>query len=154
MLALQCVVTLFDWPGLSGSSRLGISNECVVGYSSRGFRMASDVRQTTVEYLTSTTIGEKGQITVPKQFREELGLTVGAPFAVLRLGDGLILLPEQQRFEQLSQRISSTLISAGLKPETILATLPEIRKHVFARHYGTSASTRLAGRPRKGRRGR
>jgi AbrB family looped-hinge helix DNA binding protein len=51
-----------------------------------------------VEYLTTTKIGEKGQLTVPKRFREELGLGTGAPFAVLRLGDGLILLPEQQRF--------------------------------------------------------
>ena len=46
---------------------------------------------TTLEYLTTTKIGEKGQLTVPKQFREELGLGNGAPFAVLRLGDGLIL---------------------------------------------------------------
>ena len=54
----------------------------------------------TLEYLTTTKIGEKGQLTVPKQFREDLGLGSGAPFAVLRLGDGLILLPEQHRFEQ------------------------------------------------------
>jgi len=47
----------------------------------------------TLEYLTTTKIGEKGQLTVPKQFREDLGLGNGAPFAVLRLGDGLILLP-------------------------------------------------------------
>ena len=48
----------------------------------------------TLEYLKMTTkIGEKGQLTVPKQFRQDLGLGNGAPFAVLRLGDGLILLP-------------------------------------------------------------
>jgi len=52
-----------------------------------------------LEYLTTTRIGEKGQPTVPKQFREDLGLATGAPFAVLRLGDGLILLPEQRRFD-------------------------------------------------------
>ena len=52
-----------------------------------------------LEYLSTTKIGEKGQLTVPKQFREELGLEAGAPFAVLRLGDGLILLPEQRRFD-------------------------------------------------------
>ena len=62
---------------------------------------------TTLEYLTTTKIGEKGQLTVPKQFREDLGLGNGAPFAVLRLGDGLILLPEQQRFEQLCGQVSA-----------------------------------------------
>ena len=52
-------------------------------------------RQTTLEYLTTTKIGEKGQLTVPKQFRKDLGLGTGAPSAVLRLGDGRVLLPEQ-----------------------------------------------------------
>jgi AbrB family looped-hinge helix DNA binding protein len=62
-----------------------------------------------LEYLTTTKIGEKGQLTIPKQFREDLGLATGAPFAVLRLGDGLILLPEQQRFDLLCEQISATL---------------------------------------------
>ena len=77
----------------------------------------------TLEYLTTTKIGEKGQLTVPKQFREDLGLGSGAPFAVLRLGDGLILLPEQQRFEQLCEKVSASLASAGLTPDDLLTTL-------------------------------
>jgi AbrB family looped-hinge helix DNA binding protein len=92
-------------------------------------------RQTTLEYLTTTKIGEKGQLTVPKEFREDLGLGAGAPFAVLRLGDGLVLLPEQQRFDKLCERISTVLTAAGLSTEAVLATLPEARKRVFARHY-------------------
>jgi hypothetical protein len=31
-------------------------------------------RHKTLEYLATTRIGEKGQLTVPKQFREDLGL--------------------------------------------------------------------------------
>lgn len=93
-------------------------------------------RQTTLRYLTTTKIGEKGQLTVPKQFREDLGLGTGAPFAVLRLGDGLVLLPEQQRFDRLCEQVSSALIGTGLTPGAILATLPEARKRVFARRYG------------------
>ena len=71
-------------------------------------------RQATVEYLTTTKIGEKGQLTVPKRFRKDLGLGTGAPFAVLRLGDGLVLLPEQQRFEHLCQQVSFALTGAGV----------------------------------------
>jgi len=95
-----------------------------------------------LEYLTTTKIGEKGQLTVPKQFREELGLGNGAPFAVLRLGDGLILLPEQKRFDQLCAKISSTLTGAGITPKALLATLPETRQRIFERRYGTAG---LAG---------
>jgi AbrB family looped-hinge helix DNA binding protein len=102
-----------------------------------------------VEYLATTGIGEKGQLTVPKRFREDLDLGAGAPFAVLRLGAALILLPEQQRFERLCQQVHSALANAGVKPQALLATLRGARKRVFARHYGT-----LGGyRHRRGRRG-
>jgi len=90
---------------------------------------------TTLEYLATTKIGEKGQLTVPKQFRQDLGLGTGAPFAVLRLGDGLILLPEQQRFEQLCEQVSSRLTNAGLTSNDLLATLPEARDRVYPRRY-------------------
>jgi AbrB family looped-hinge helix DNA binding protein len=91
-----------------------------------------------LEYLNTTKIGEKGQLTVPKQFRDELGLEAGAPFAVLRLGDGLILLPEQRRFDALCERISSTLTAAGVTSEDVLATLPRTRKRLFERRYGAA----------------
>jgi AbrB family looped-hinge helix DNA binding protein len=97
-----------------------------------------------LEYLTTTKIGEKGQVTVPKQFRESLGLEAGAPFAVLQLGDGLILMPQQDRFERLCEEISSALTATGLTPEAILGTLPQSRKRVFERHYGAGKSKRAA----------
>jgi len=100
----------------------------------------------TLEYLTTTKIGEKGQLTVPKQFREDLGLGNGAPFAVLRLGNGLILLPEQQRFEQLCQQVSSMLSTARLTPEDVLATIPEARRRVYARRYGQKPSGSVSRR--------
>lgn len=103
---------------------------------------------TTLEYLATTKIGEKGQLTVPKQFRQELGLGIGAPFAVLRLGDGLILLPEQQRFEQLCEQVSSRLTSAGLTSNDLLATLPEARNRVYARRY---RKKQALSRPRRSR---
>jgi AbrB family looped-hinge helix DNA binding protein len=103
-------------------------------------------RPTTLEYLATTKIGEKGQLTVPKQFRKDLGLDTGAPFAVLRLGDGLILLPEQQRFQHLCERISAALSNAGITSEAALATLPEVRTRVFERRYGKTDSSRKSAR--------
>jgi AbrB family looped-hinge helix DNA binding protein len=97
-------------------------------------------RNEIIEYLTTTKIGEKGQLTVPKEFRRDLGLGTGAPFAVLRLGSGLILFPEQQRFEQICEQMSASLSTAGVTAEDLLDTLPEARKRVYARHYGNKSS--------------
>lgn len=108
-------------------------------------------QQAVLEYLTTTKIGEKGQLTVPKQFREDLGLGTGAPFAVLRLGDGLILLPEQQRFDLLCEQISSALTTAGASPKTVLATLPETRQRIYERRYGQASTPKSS--PRRAARG-
>jgi AbrB family looped-hinge helix DNA binding protein len=113
--------------------------------------MSAQSNSATVEYLATTTIGEKGQLTVPKEFRDDLGLGPGAPFAVLRLGDGLILLPEQRRFERLCDSISSALAHAGVHRDDLLAALPKARKRVLARHYGVLASKAAYPPRRKGR---
>src|SRR5579863_2744345 len=88
-----------------------------------------------VEYMSHTRIGEKGQLTIPKQYRDEFGLETGAPVAVLRIGNGLMLIPEQERFEALCQSIRSVLETRKITPEDLVETLPEARQRVFARRY-------------------
>lgn len=102
----------------------------------------------TLEYLTTTKIGEKGQLTVPKQFREDLGLENGSPFAVLRLGDGLILLPEQHRFERLCQEVGARLTAAGVGAEELLATLPQVRERAYTSRYGNKSVGPIQSRRR------
>lgn len=103
----------------------------------------------TLRYLTTTKIGEKGQLTIPKEFREDLDLGAGAPFAVLRLGNGLILLPEQRRFEDLCNQISEILVSAGVSTGALLDALPEARERVFERQYGKKSFSARAKAPRR-----
>ena len=88
-----------------------------------------------IEYLATTRMGKKGQLTLPKEFREDLGLNQGVSFVVIRLGDALLLLPEQQRFERLYEKITETLGRAGITQEVALAALPEARRRFYARHY-------------------
>jgi AbrB family looped-hinge helix DNA binding protein len=116
--------------------------------------------QPIVEYMSTTKIGEKGQLTVPKQFREDLGLATGAPFAVLRMGNGLLLIPEQERLEHLCAEIGGAFIAAGATAEDLLETLPEVRARLYAERYGT-AKRRTSARPvatrtgaQQGRRGK
>jgi AbrB family looped-hinge helix DNA binding protein len=107
-----------------------------------------------LEYLTTTRIGEKGQLTVPKQYREDLGLETGAPFAVLRMGNGLFLIPEQQRLERLCEEIGGVFIAAGATTDSMLETLPAVRKRIFEENYGPLPvkSKPASGRPARARR--
>ena len=91
--------------------------------------------QSQVEYVANSRIGEKGQLTIPKQYRDELGLSTGAPVAVLRVGEALILVPEQDRFRTLCESITSVFERRQVSPTDLLDTLPAARKRVFARRY-------------------
>src|SRR5437879_5435513 len=73
----------------------------------------------------------KGQITIPKQYRDELGLNTGSPVAVLRIGAGLMLIPEQNRFRLLCDSIASVLERRRLSAPDLLDTLPEARQRIF-----------------------
>lgn len=109
--------------------------------------------QAKVKYLTTTKIGEKGQLTIPIEFRDDLGLETGAPLAILRLGDGLILFPENRRFEELCERVSAAFSAAGISREDLLGTLPEARTRLYAQRYGKQyAARKRAGRPRSRKR--
>lgn len=100
-----------------------------------------------VEFLSTTYLGEKGQLTIPKQYRESLTLKAGAPLAVLQLGSGLLLIPEQERFRQLCEKIAAVFASHDVNADDLLATLPAARDHVFAELYPELAQAKPAPKP-------
>src|SRR5262245_22233710 len=88
-----------------------------------------------VEYLTTTRLGERGTMTLPKEYRDALNRGAGAPLTVLRIGDGIILMPEQKRFDQLCDSIAARLERAGVTEAELQATLPEVREELTRRRY-------------------
>ena len=99
-----------------------------------------------IEFLSTARLGEKGQMTIPKEYRQSLALEAGAPIAVLQLGSGLLLIPEQARFRELCDRVSRVFSSRGITATEVLATLPEARELVFARLYPRLARRRRTRR--------
>jgi bifunctional DNA-binding transcriptional regulator/antitoxin component of YhaV-PrlF toxin-antitoxin module len=88
-----------------------------------------------VEYLATTRLGERGTMTLPKEYRDALKLETGAPMTILRVGEGLILLPEQKRFEQLCDSIAARLENAGISDAALQSTLPEVREQLMRQKY-------------------
>ena len=88
-----------------------------------------------IEYIVTTRLGERGTMTLPKEYRDALQLDAGAPVSLLRLGDGLLLIPEQKRFEQLCQSLTTRLENAGITEAALQATLPQVREDLTRRKY-------------------
>ena len=72
---------------------------------------------------------------MPKEYRDAMRLETGAPLTVLRIGRGLILIPESSRFEQLCDAIAARLEHAGVSDAEVQATLPEVRERLARRRY-------------------
>jgi AbrB family looped-hinge helix DNA binding protein len=79
-----------------------------------------------VEYVTTTRLGEKGQLTIPKEFRDGLGLEPGSPIAVVRVGSGLMLFAEQERFRELCERVAALFSEHGDSGANILGGVAEV----------------------------
>lgn len=104
----------------------------------------SDDTTLPVAYLTTARLGEKGQITIPKEYRDVCALEAGAPITILQLGSGLLLIPEHTRFRQLCDRVATTFAKHEIQAHDLLATLPETRERVFARTYPQLAPSERA----------
>jgi bifunctional DNA-binding transcriptional regulator/antitoxin component of YhaV-PrlF toxin-antitoxin module len=102
-----------------------------------------------VEYLATTRLGERGTMTLPKEYRDALKLETGAPLTVLRIGTGLMLIPEHQRFEELCDAIASRLENAGISDTAVQETLPEVRERLARRRYPELFSTPKTKTPKK-----
>lgn len=94
-----------------------------------------------VQYLMTGRLSEKGQLVLPKEFRDEQSLEAGSPIAILKIGNSLLLLPEMEKFNAICERIEQTLQKADVKTEELLDTLPETRREVFRKLYPELAET-------------
>jgi AbrB family looped-hinge helix DNA binding protein len=88
--------------------------------------MAEQPIEQEVEYVTTARLGEKGQITIPKDWRDRMGLESGSPIAIVRVGTGLMLFAEHDRFKELCDRISDLITERGLPEHDLLVGLPSV----------------------------
>jgi bifunctional DNA-binding transcriptional regulator/antitoxin component of YhaV-PrlF toxin-antitoxin module len=88
-----------------------------------------------VEFLATTRLGEKGQLTILKEYRQSLDLDPGSPIAVVQVGNALPLIPEQGHFRNLCDRVARVFSSRGMTADDVVSTLPEARERVYAELY-------------------
>ena len=100
--------------------------------------MSTQITDTPIDYSTTVHLSEKGQVTASKELRERLRRRAGAPLAVLQIGEGLLLLPQQTKFEAVCESIRKILSRTGASEQEILGTLPKARQRTFEKLYGNA----------------
>ncbi len=94
-------------------------------------------------YYSSVRRSEKGQMVLPKEYRDEMHLNAGSPIAVLKIGNGLLLLPEMEKYNALCSSIESVLLKNDLTADDLLETLDEIRDQPFEEVYPNASRNNL-----------
>lgn len=78
---------------------------------------------------------ERGQVTIPYEYRKDLGLGKEDVLNVLKIGDVLILVPRQLAGDALSRKIETTMKKKGLTLDNLLSNLREQRKRYSKETY-------------------
>lgn len=89
-----------------------------------------------IETIEIVKLGQNGQITVPVDFRKGHALTKGAKLTTVQLGDALVLVPQDDIFESICDRMIAAMKAAGLTVEDMKAGLLEDRAAIARERYG------------------
>lgn len=81
--------------------------------------------------LATTRLSSKGQVVIPEDVRQRLGLKAGDQFIVVGEGDVVILKtispPSMKDFDVLASKARSQARRAGMKPQDAAAAIKKAR---------------------------
>lgn len=81
--------------------------------------------------IAATRLDEHGQITIPARFRRALGLEKDSDVLVIRVGEALMIVPQDRWLEQFSERLRAALKEKGVTVAEFVAGLTNTRKELF-----------------------
>jgi AbrB family looped-hinge helix DNA binding protein len=81
-------------------------------------------------------IQERGQVTLPKEFREKYGLKQGDEVVFREMEDGLLIRPREAEVMRLLDEIGEALRERGITLEELMESGREIRSELLKTRYG------------------
>src|SRR5579864_9094278 len=94
----------------------------------------SSAAETTVGY---TQMDDKGRLLLSKPIRQAMGLNAGSTVAYVKLGDALMVIPQDAHLAQLMDAAAKVFEGAGISVDDLLDELPRARAEVVTEHYGS-----------------
>ena len=82
---------------------------------------------------------ERGQLTIPYEYRKELGLGKEDVLNILKIGDVLVLVPRQLAGDVISKKTESAMKKKGLTLNSILNDLKKQRRRYSSERYAQKA---------------
>jgi AbrB family looped-hinge helix DNA binding protein len=81
-------------------------------------------------------VRDRGQVTIPQEYRDALDLDEDSPLTIVRVGDSLLLTPKRLHVDRLSQQAHALQQQAGISLESILKDLDAQRRQFGRDRHG------------------
>jgi AbrB family looped-hinge helix DNA binding protein len=85
-------------------------------------------------------VDAEGNLTLPMELRESLGLQIGDTLKVMQTDDYVLLIPKRLLVPEFAEYMSKLLAEKGLTVDDLLASGEEIRDELFQERYGSLSS--------------
>ena len=92
--------------------------------------------QTTVSDRKLVRVQEKGQVTLPVEVRQKLGLKKGDLVAVIETEEGVLISPQEIVATKALDRIGEVLKEKGISLEELIESGREERVRIIEKQYG------------------
>lgn len=83
-----------------------------------------------------TSMDDKGRVSLGKPMRAALGLNAGAIMAYVKVGDAIMLIPQDAHLTKIMEDATRAMERAGITVQDLVDGLPDARAEVVTEHYG------------------
>lgn len=91
-------------------------------------------------------LDDKGRVQIPKDVRTSLGLNAGSTVAYVRVGELVVLIPQDTHLARLAEAAMQVFERAGITVDNLLEGLEQAREEVVTEHYGANFLSELERR--------
>ena len=86
--------------------------------------------------LSIVRLNEKGQLTIPAEYRREHDLERDSTLAVIQLGEALILAPIDEMLTKITERMEAAMRGAGVTVEELMEETLAARAEIVREEFG------------------
>jgi bifunctional DNA-binding transcriptional regulator/antitoxin component of YhaV-PrlF toxin-antitoxin module len=94
---------------------------------------------TDANVLTVARLSEKGQLTIPAEYRRLHDLERDSMLALIQMGDALVLVPLDEALEQITERLASAMRGAGVSVEDLISEAQAARAEIVREEFGEAS---------------
>ncbi len=83
----------------------------------------------------------EGEIPLPKELRDELAVTEGDLFSLVKINSYLLLVPKRLVVPEMTDKIAQVAEEEGVTLDDLLAGLDEVAEQLYQERYGRESHT-------------